>query len=477
MFLNFFSKFTRLAIVCISVVVISLILSVGIRVVLAGWEEPKESPPGGDIAAPLNVSSATQTKTGGLNIQGEVSVGNIEDTKGKVTIFDKSEPKVIFNSIGANDWHLALDASGNRFQIGTGDKFAYDNNAILTMDPATGVGIKKIPESGYALDVDGAMRVYKANFPKYVLENKHEYMWSITLTDDEDYPGKGFSLYDYDSETKKGTYRFFIDSLGKAGIGPRTARAAEGLRGAVDINLDVKASLVDSFQGARGIYLDSTLTATNNEDKLIGLHIDPEFYAGSKKDVKKYGLIVESGQVGIGKSDPDSGVKLDVYGSETTDTTAIQGSSDVRGIYGYGEVGYGIVGYSPSGIGIYGKSDSNYAGYFEGKLKVTDNIITSEDIVVTSGQKMRLNGENENTYLTYKSDDKCIEFWIDEQVAQRFGPLGGACQANCELAGGICEDDLFDCKTIDRHVDDTNYFCPFSGIKETCCMPGTVANP
>ena len=39
------------------------------------WTSPTTDPPGGNLPAPLNVGSDTQTKSGGLNIQGNVGIG------------------------------------------------------------------------------------------------------------------------------------------------------------------------------------------------------------------------------------------------------------------------------------------------------------------------------------------------------------------------------------------------------------------
>ena len=43
-----------------------LLISLGIGLVFAAWQEPTASPPGGNVEAPINVSSTGQTKTGNL---------------------------------------------------------------------------------------------------------------------------------------------------------------------------------------------------------------------------------------------------------------------------------------------------------------------------------------------------------------------------------------------------------------------------
>jgi len=41
-----------------------------------GWTEPSQSPPSGNVDAPLNVGPTDQTKQGGLTVQGPLKVNN-----------------------------------------------------------------------------------------------------------------------------------------------------------------------------------------------------------------------------------------------------------------------------------------------------------------------------------------------------------------------------------------------------------------
>jgi hypothetical protein len=56
---------------------ISIFVGLGIMIasVVYGWTNPTAAPPGANPPAPINVGPVTQTKTGGLNIQGNVGIG------------------------------------------------------------------------------------------------------------------------------------------------------------------------------------------------------------------------------------------------------------------------------------------------------------------------------------------------------------------------------------------------------------------
>ncbi|HHD92512.1 MAG TPA: hypothetical protein ENL06_02735 [Candidatus Portnoybacteria bacterium] len=56
----------------ISISLIALCLVIGLSY---AWNAPTQSPPNGNISAPLNVGATTQTKAGGLNISGKVGIG------------------------------------------------------------------------------------------------------------------------------------------------------------------------------------------------------------------------------------------------------------------------------------------------------------------------------------------------------------------------------------------------------------------
>ncbi|KKS91555.1 MAG: hypothetical protein UV65_C0003G0008 [Parcubacteria group bacterium GW2011_GWF2_43_11] len=70
-----------------------LVVSFAVAFYVVGWTEPTQAPPGGNVSAPLNTSSATQSKTGileligGLRLPGGAGVGKVltSDASGNVS--------------------------------------------------------------------------------------------------------------------------------------------------------------------------------------------------------------------------------------------------------------------------------------------------------------------------------------------------------------------------------------------------------
>jgi len=116
----------------IKVIVLALVLSVGISVVSAAWQDAPANPPQSNAPAPINVSSTGQTKEGGLvlNANGGADYGLIvvgADKKG-------------FVGIGVLTPTQKLDILG-KIKIVDGDQA---DKKILASD-ATGVGSWKFP--------------------------------------------------------------------------------------------------------------------------------------------------------------------------------------------------------------------------------------------------------------------------------------------------------------------------------------------
>jgi hypothetical protein len=75
--------------------------------------------------------------------------------------------------------------------------------------------------------------------------------------------------------------------------------------------------------------IGTTLTAARNGQALVALNIAPTFDAGGKTSVKNYGLLVGSGNVGIGTTNP--GATLDVKGNAVVQSYLLVGQTSATG--------------------------------------------------------------------------------------------------------------------------------------------------
>src|SRR6056297_3651215 len=69
-----------------------VILSLGVVFVTFAWTSPDSDPPGGNVAAPLNVSNSAQVKAGKLGIETDLS-GDGYDGNYAVSIGDTGDDK------------------------------------------------------------------------------------------------------------------------------------------------------------------------------------------------------------------------------------------------------------------------------------------------------------------------------------------------------------------------------------------------
>lgn len=196
--------------------------------------------------------------------------------------------------------------------------------------------------------------------------------------------------------------RLVIDKDGLVGIGVVDPTAA----------LDVQTDITASSGSAKGVNFEQTLTAGADNDKLNALYIKPTFTDGGYSGVEHNGIIVESGNVGIGVTSPKQ--KLNVDGkvgigyndaSQTAqlhvDTstkyagyfTSNKQSSDTHVIHAE----YTYTG--PGGYGakaVYGKSapenSVGYGGYFEGGFMGAYGECAATNLGVHYGLKGKVTG-------------------------------------------------------------------------------------
>lgn len=135
---SFFSK--KLSPVLVfSTIILSFALALGINLVFA-WTEPGADPPGGNVAAPINVSSTAQTKAGTLTLGGGAIINQIGATWGgwyesirlnqaahsAIThpggglLFGLHGNRNFYWADTTNGWYaMTLSASGNLYTRGT----------------------------------------------------------------------------------------------------------------------------------------------------------------------------------------------------------------------------------------------------------------------------------------------------------------------------------------------------------------------
>gem|GEM_PF-3288304 len=141
----------------IAFVLSALAVSAIVGCVVLAWTEPGSPAPGGNVAAPINTGSNVQTKTGGLNVSGNVGIGTTSpaqklDVVGTAAVnYLRVNPQDATNEGG----ELQLGGSGSygTFQIDN-----YQGNArIFTL--ATGKQFQVLGGSIYA---DGSANNYLA---------------------------------------------------------------------------------------------------------------------------------------------------------------------------------------------------------------------------------------------------------------------------------------------------------------------------
>jgi len=104
------------------------------------WIPPGQTPPGGNVAAPINTSSTTQTKSGGLNISGNVGIGTTSpSTKlvvaGEITSTSANAYRMVYGNYGSffrndgSNTYLLLTNSADQYGIWNGLRPLQINNA------------------------------------------------------------------------------------------------------------------------------------------------------------------------------------------------------------------------------------------------------------------------------------------------------------------------------------------------------------
>lgn len=146
----------RVSVAFISGVIIGLIVATGATIVYA-WTGPTATAPNGNVAAPINTSATTQTKTGSFTVSGVFTIANglFNSTAGG-TVLDANGRWI--RTYGVGGWYNQTYAGGWYMADSTwirnyGSKQVYlDNNIYATAFYDTN-------NSAYYLDPNGVSRL------------------------------------------------------------------------------------------------------------------------------------------------------------------------------------------------------------------------------------------------------------------------------------------------------------------------------
>jgi hypothetical protein len=150
--------------------------------------------------------------------------------------------------------------------------------------------------------------------------------------------------------------------------------------------------------GATGVYGKGSIS----NDGVLGVGGSSGVHG--KSTTGGYGVFGETDGTGVcGKSNQGG---IGVSGS-SVNGDGVQGSSAASSAAGVHGVSYGgvtgVLGESNSGTGVHGKSTSGYAGYFDGKVKITGALeanLAANSVTSATIQNNTIQGEDINTTTT-----------------------------------------------------------------------------
>jgi len=300
----------------------------------------------------------------------------------------------------AGQEHLSPDISGT----GTTGKLSQwlDGPAGILGDSniteASGaIGINATPDTRFRLDVNGSTRIRGSN-PGFNLEGLRAAgnIWLFQTVDDD---GR-FRLFGQDNEHPGVEHLTIKLDTGNIGIGtpsPNTKLevvnptrqlrfgASTADNGGYLISTNPSQAIIAggaTWNGATWIARDTVASLTAHQNGVIQFFTDNIPSIGNQFSPTLRMQIDTNGNVGIGTA--QSSAKLDVLRVDGTSFPAFNAKSlssmGVRGVSGTengsfvgGQVG--VYGFSANVAGVYGHSLTGNAGYFKGRVTISDGLI------------------------------------------------------------------------------------------------------
>ena len=415
-----FSKFNRIAVITVSIAVISVVVGFGISITMAvTWQDPTAVPPNlGSLEPPLNNSIAAQEKTGGLNLATRFNTS--------LVVGDNVSSLVKFLVRGSSyfdgDTEMdSLDVSGN-----TDINSIYTGQIILANDLNINNGFFKVDSvvNHVLVNTDFAHGLVTINAENEAGIDSESTSSNPTVGAANTMLG-GTAVYGYAttygiSSVSQAGYGVLADASAITSDGGLYARGRDGVSGIIGMGLYAVVGLDNTEDINDPVFNGSGTTLAGLFEGSVDVIPSTGGYSDLVVDTNTFVVRSLNNKVGIGTNNPV--VKLHVIGESNlptihsiTGTNISVGDDDghndptlaVSGVYGQG----GTVTYSGAGtgwnFGVFGKAGNpgtgrsvgimgieggvggdTYAGWFEGDFMVNGLLDVAGRIKVESDLEM-----------------------------------------------------------------------------------------
>jgi hypothetical protein len=251
------------------------------------WTEPTVAPPGGNVGAPINTGSLSQTKTGGLDVNSSLAgnfiargnsvfAGTIQSTGIMEIMVDDADSQLRFQD-PYNAWYsMGIDQSDSlKFKIGYGGSIGDNDFFVMQTNGNIGIGMAAPTEK---LQVNGAIMA-KAGNPSAFNGNHVGYTFDTETDGGMFSPADGTVVF-----ATNGAERARIISTGNIGVG--TTSPTQKL----EVNGNVMAS---------GFYYSASDVNLKKDINQIGGALDKVLrlrgvkFRWKDNDVESYGFIAQ----------------------------------------------------------------------------------------------------------------------------------------------------------------------------------------